>query len=179
MPHSRFLLPALALIGAGALAASAAAQTTAKPDKPDPVTGAVQQPFKDLNLMKDPIPPVLIRAAEAPYVETQPRDCAALRAELGELEQILGPDLDAAKSGDSDLISQTLRSVTNIPFRGVVRKLTGAEKRERIRQRAVFAGVARRGFLKGVVRSSCDAPPPAVASAPTTIAAEGQAPTPQ
>src|SRR5436190_5797738 len=119
---------ALALVCASALAVPATAQTTTQ-KPPNPVTGAVQQPFKDLNIVHDKIPAVLSRAAIAPYVETQPRDCAAMESELAELDQILGPDLDAARSGgDNDLIAGALRNVTDLPFRGVVRKLSGAEK---------------------------------------------------
>jgi hypothetical protein len=169
----RPLQSALALVCAGALAAPAAAQsTTEKP--PDPVTGAVQQPFKDLNIVHDKIPPVLSRAATAPYVETQPRDCAAMESELAELDDILGPDLDAAKSGGGDILSGALRNLTELPFRGVVRKLSGAEKREKVRTRAIIAGVARRGFLKGVLRSTCNAPPPVA-----VLGADGLPPAPR
>ena len=67
----RLFQSALALACVGALAAPAVAQTTTQ-KPPDPVTGAVEQPFKDLNIVRDKIPAVLSRAAVAPYVETQP-----------------------------------------------------------------------------------------------------------
>ena len=59
------------------------------------------------------------------------------------------------------MIAGALRNFTDLPFRGVVRKLSGAEKKQAsaCETRAIIAGVARRSFLKGVLRSTCDAPP--------------------
>jgi hypothetical protein len=172
-----------------ALALCACTTTRSPADKPDALTGAVQQPFKDLNIVRDQTPKVLVDAAKAPYVETQPLDCDAVHAELTQLNKELGPDFDAAEGKDNDLLAGALRSAMGLPFRGVVRKLTGAEKRDRQREHAILAGIARRGFLKGVDRKSCSAPPPLQASltsksAPKTSStpmpiADGQAAPPQ
>jgi hypothetical protein len=37
-----------------------------------------------------------------------------------------------------------------IPFRGVLREISGAAEQERLLQSAVYAGAVRRGFLKGL-----------------------------
>jgi hypothetical protein len=133
--------------------------------RPDAVTGAVQQPFKDLNLVREQTPSVLETAAKAPYVETQPLDCDAVRAELAALDKELGPDFDAAENKNDDILAGALRSAMGLPFRGVVRKITGAQKRDQKREHAILAGIARRGFLKGVDRKSCTLAPPLVAAA--------------
>lgn len=159
---------ALAMI---ASAGSALAQEAA--DKPqNPVTGAVSQPFRDLSLVRDVVPATLIRAAEAPYDLTEASDCAALTARIDELDRLLGPDVDVPadkrKDGD-DIIGSLLKGAFGLPFRGVVRRVTGAERRDRAKARAVLAGMARRSFLKGVsLERRCPGPPPAAlpASAP-------------
>ncbi len=46
-----------------------------------------------------------------------------------------------------------------IPFRGWVRKLTGAERVERRVQAAVTAGTIRRAYLKGIAQAAGCAPP--------------------
>jgi hypothetical protein len=46
-----------------------------------------------------------------------------------------------------------------IPFRGWVRKLTGAEQHDRLVQAAIAAGAVRRGYLKGLGEArGCDPP---------------------
>jgi hypothetical protein len=47
-----------------------------------------------------------------------------------------------------------------LPFRGVVRRISGAHKRDQKREHAILAAIARRGFLKGVDRKSCTIAPP-------------------
>jgi hypothetical protein len=156
-------------------------------DRPDAVTGAVQQPFKDLNLVREQTPQVLEAAAKAPYVEIQPLNCDAVRAELAALDKELGPDFDAAENKNDDILAGALRSAMGLPFRGVVRKITGAQKRDQKREHAILAGIARRGFLKGVDRKSCNAPPSTqVAATPVAepvstppLISDGQAVAPQ
>ena len=166
----------------------AACATSGSPaDRPNAVTGAVQQPFKDLNLVREQTPSVLEAAAKAPYVEIQPLDCNAVRAELAALDKELGPDFDAAENKNDDILAGALRSAMGLPFRGVVRKITGAQKRDQKREHAILAGIARRGFLKGVDRKSCTLAPPLVAAAAPPVVAlpapplipDGQATPPQ
>jgi hypothetical protein len=122
--------------------------------------GVVSQPFKDLNLIREKTPQILARVEADPYGLPQPLDCQGLAAEVAELEIVLGPDVDdktASKKDGSDLVSDALRSALGLPMRGLVRKVSGAERRDRAHARAVLAGIARRSFLKGVVRTNCPA----------------------
>jgi hypothetical protein len=117
------------------------------------VSGAVSQPFRDLSLIRKAVPEVLARAVADPYATSTPVDCDAVSREIGELDAILGPDLKAGgkdKGGDAfDMVAGALSGALDLPFRGVVRKVSGAEKRDRDAARAVLAGMVRRGFLKG------------------------------
>jgi hypothetical protein len=125
---------------------------------PSPVGGVVSQPFKDLNLIREKTPEILARVETDPYGLADPLDCVQLSAEIAELEAVLGPDVDDktnAKKDGSDLVNDALRSALGLPMRGIVRKVSGADKRARIHARAVLAGIARRSFLKGVSRTSC------------------------
>lgn len=129
------------------LNAAACASTRATPEAP--VAAAVTQPLDDLNLTGDTAAGVLLRAQAMPY--RAPADCASARRELGRLNAALGPHLPSpeAKGGPSDLAGAVIRSVAHLPFRGIVRQLTGAEKREEALRAAVIAGVQRRGYLEG------------------------------
>jgi len=53
-----------------------------------------------------------------------------------------------------------LRSTTEglVPFRGWVRKLSGAERYSKQVQAAIAAGAARRAFLKGLMAAKACAP---------------------
>lgn len=115
----------------------------------DPVGDALAQPFRDLSLIRGEAPAELLRAARAPYRET--RDCAAVQAELDQLDGHLGPDVDAARPKDdgAGFAGAVVSGAAGLPFRGVVRRLTGAHKRDEAIAAAVLGGMVRRGFLKG------------------------------
>lgn len=149
----------LAIVAVTAASLCACTTTSTPANKPDVVTGAVQQPFKDLNIVREAVPDTLTKAATAPYLETQPLDCGALRIELSDLDKALGPDFDAAQGDGGNILGGILRSAMGLPFRGVVRRVSGAQKRDQVREHAILAGIARRGFLKGIDRKSCNAPP--------------------
>jgi hypothetical protein len=53
------------------------------------------------------------------------------------------------------LVGGALRSALGLPMRGIVRWISGADRRAKVHARAVLAGIARRSFLKGVARTSC------------------------
>lgn len=98
-----------------------------------------------------------------PYVRPDPLDCPQLAREIGELDQILGPDVDLKEVPEDR--GQQMESAAGsallglIPYRGVVRWMSGAGAQERIRARAVLAAAARRGFLKGLSMAlACPAP---------------------
>ena len=118
---------------------------------------AVTQPLTDLNLRSDDIPVELLMIEDAPYSLDGLGDCATLRREIGKLDDVLGPDADAPQQ-KSGMVSKALRSGGSflggfIPFRGAVRELSGANAARRRMDRAVYTGVARRGFLKGYAQA--------------------------
>ncbi|HET9159901.1 MAG TPA: hypothetical protein VFN88_04760, partial [Caulobacteraceae bacterium] len=91
-------------------------------------------------------------------------DCQTLVGEIAELNAALGPDVDVAPTKASrnaeELVGEAVRGAVGLPFRGVVRRVTGAEAHDRQLRRAVTAAVARRGFLRGVALGrDCTAPP--------------------
>ena len=110
-------------------------------------------PLNDLNLSKDEIPAVLITAATDPYSSDGLDRCPAIQAAIADLDAALGPDMDVA-NGETDRLStgRMAKSVVAsfIPFRGILREITGAAGQERALQSAIYAGAVRRGFLKGL-----------------------------
>lgn len=132
------------------LAAHAAPQSKPKPR--DPMVTAVEQPGRDLGLVRDVLPPVLQRAVLSPYELTGVADCAGLQRELADLDVALGADVDAPGAEESragELAADLISGALSLPFRGVVRQVTGAARRDKAYRRAVAAGMVRRGFLKG------------------------------
>lgn len=128
------------------------------------VTTAATTPLSDLNLLSAAIPPVLLEARQQPYAMPPVTGCEALAAAVAELDEVLGPDVDASKDGaEPGLVERGTEAVGDaavgaiqgaaagvLPFRSWVRKLSGAEKHSKEVAAAVGAGVARRAFLKGL-----------------------------
>lgn len=107
----------------------------------------------DLGLRKEAIPPVLIESVENPYGLQGLAQCPQIVAKVEALDIALGKDIDlpqesGSRLAASDLVNFAASSV--IPFRGLIREVTGASGRQRQMQEAVLAGFARRAFLKGV-----------------------------
>jgi hypothetical protein len=124
------------------------------------IRGAFEQPFRDLSVMRENPPDVLMHAAAAPYDLPGDGGCGANLNEIAALDSVLGPDLDAANrppaqsSTDiSALVSGAIGGVLGMPYRSIVRRLSGAEGREQIVRDAIFAGMVRRAFLKGVAHA--------------------------
>lgn len=126
------------------------------------MTGVVATPFRDLNLSKEEIPPVLEQARKEPYAIPVDVSCHNLNHEIEALTIVLGADLDAKEKGEISLankgsevagkaaISALSKTVEGaIPYRGWIKKLTGAEKHAKKVDAAIKAGTARRSFLKG------------------------------
>lgn len=138
------------------LAVPAAAQNGEKQDSVgEDAIDAVTQPLSDLNLRSRDIPAILLRAENAPYDLANIDGCAALREEVALLEEVLGPDADAPEQ-ETALINRGLNLGGDVlggmvPFRGLVRRVSGARAEEKRREKAIYAGVARRSFLKGVM----------------------------
>lgn len=145
----------------------------------DTVTGtvqgawaAVQMPFEDLNLKRQEIPEKLQQIADNPYALPPQMLCEGIRKEIGELDALLGPDvctpenpIGAVSSHKGEYVEKgagmarehaigiVSSKVNVIPFRGIVRKITGAEKHAKEVDRAYQAGRLRRAFLKGLAAS--------------------------
>jgi len=102
-------------------------------------------------------PAALKAVAAAPYLVPAPPDCAAMAREIAGLDDLLGPDVDVladpkARAAIEDQAGEALGSVVRgaIPYRWVLRWMTQAGRLDRELRRAVVAGAARRGFLKGL-----------------------------
>ncbi len=160
----------LAAVALATLSLAACATTGERPSSGTRAgfEGAVTQPLTDLDLMRQLSPTVLVEAAAAPYDLTSGLDCAKAAAAVDRLSAVLGPDVDevpAKRPGaGSALLIDALKGVVALPYRGLIRKMSGAETRERVRVQAVLAGMVRRGFLKGWMRANgCPARSPSAA----------------
>jgi len=128
---------------------------------------AVATPLADVNVVRAEIPLVLQAAQKAPYATPADRSCAALTTDVHELDAALGADLDTPSTernpslierGGNEVLKSAAESV--IPFRGWVRKLSGAERYAREVAAAIAAGTVRRAYLKGLAQAAgCAAPP--------------------
>jgi hypothetical protein len=137
-----------------ALAAPALAQQGAKRGSTAAqAVDAITSPLSDLNLRGKAIPAVLLRAQTQPYDLSSVPDCEAVRSEIARLERVLGPDADTPADG-AGVVGSGLKAGGNmlsgmIPFGGLVRQFSGANARRTEWKSAVYAGVARRSYLKG------------------------------
>ncbi len=137
------------------LAAPAAAQEPQKPiteQEPDAVDVATT-PMSDLNLRKGEIPPILLAAQANPYDLDNLGRCSQIAATVGELDAVLGDDIDLPQVDERHISSGRVAQWvvgSFIPFRGLIREVSGANAQERKVQAAIEAGIARRSFLKGL-----------------------------
>ncbi len=160
-PHRQPPTITLRHLAGGCLLAALAACSTTDQSR---VTSTVATPLNDLNLVNAPIPEALAAAQRGPYALPAERDCQALASEIKALDDVLGPDLDAPPSeANRGLLERGTEATSGaaigalqrtaegvIPFRGWVRKLTGAERYSKRVAAAITAGGVRRAFLKGV-----------------------------
>ncbi|WP_421737324.1 hypothetical protein [Caulobacter sp.] len=174
----RPFLPALisaTLLAGPALSGPALAADPGTMQERDTLRDAVTAPLEDLNLKHKDIPAVLTRAVTDPYDVTGLTRCEPIAAEIGRLDAALGPDLDEAPPPDERSrgakvaqgawkagVAEVRDKTTHVlPFRGWIRKLTGAARHDKAVQAAIRSGGIRRGYLKGVgMRMNC-APPAA------------------
>lgn len=158
--------------------------------KQENVQGAASAPLRDLNVLRTKIPEVLLEAMVDPYARPAPlgrrpskqAQCAQLVALIKPLDDALGADLDTPSTDEDDLLqkgrSTALGAAASfasdaIPFRGWVRKLSGAERHDRLVVAAITAGGVRRAYLKGLGEArGCE--PPATPSHMLTQVAEAQ-----
>lgn len=132
---------------------------SSSPSTGDKARQAMSQPFADLNLFHTDIPHALLIAGQTPFSPPASLYCGVLANEIATLTTHLGPVLSAfgAKSSANssttdDAVWGAVRSASGgiIPFRGVVRWMSGAEQRDRDLARAVLAGFVRRAYLEGI-----------------------------
>jgi hypothetical protein len=137
--------------------------------KRESVEGAATAPLRDLNVVRTKIPDILLATLADPYARP-PRGwkCPQLANLIRPLDQALGPDLDLVPAGDENLMDRSRSTALGvaadlasgaIPFRGWVRKLSGAESHDKLVQSAIIAGNLRRGYLKGLGEARGCMPP--------------------
>lgn len=164
--RTRYGMAALALcLGVGA-SSEALAGKQAKPPQTsseansENLGSAVVAPLRDINVVRSQIPDLLKTAMADPYAPPA-AGCAPLKAEIDNLDAVLGDDYDDPKDdgkGDAEsgglsrpVMGVVARTITDvIPMRGWVRRLTGAERHDQMVRDAIKAGFVRRGYLKGL-----------------------------
>ena len=120
----------------------------------------VERPLRDLNIIKPKPQPVLEAVMASPYSMTGLRTCRQYRAEIAKLTEVLGPDVDSAVATDPDrkespaefaLGAGEAVAVSLIPGGGLIRKISGADKRQKYAAAGVYAGSVRRAYVKGLM----------------------------
>lgn len=132
---------------------------------------AVESPFVDTNLKQQEIPPKLLQVAQNPYALPALLTCEGIRTELRELDILLGADegdvVTKSSVNDTSRRGEYLNEGTNIasdqavglvrshvgilPFRSMVRKISGADRHAKLMAKAYQAGKLRRAYLKGLI----------------------------
>jgi hypothetical protein len=114
------------------------------------------QPAKDVGVAKTTIPPALIAASDNPYSLKGIKTCRDISAAFHALTDVIGPDFRAGEVKKENRAGKLAEAggqtvvISLIPFRGLVREVTGAAPAQRRLNRAFDAGYARRGFLRGI-----------------------------
>ena len=160
----RSLITAIALTSIFMIAGCSSTKDAQKHSS-DAATRIVTQPFKDLNMIKSDIPPALAQITD-PYATPEVVDCHWLNYQLSELDKVLGPDpirkaRDERSIGEkgSDLAVEATNDAINsaatgiLPARGIIRKLSGADKADKEHRNAIERGKVRRGYLTGIAEA--------------------------
>ena len=139
------------------VSASALAQDIDTEQAMDDAKDIAETPLEDIGLAKDDIPPELIETVKNPYSKTGTANCSAIIGQVEKLNAVLGDDIDVIKekAGKDVDTTKAAKSLVGsiIPFRGIVREISGAADNKRKSQAAVVAGMVRRGYLKGLGQS--------------------------
>ncbi|MDP3908024.1 hypothetical protein [Novosphingobium sp.] len=148
------LLLSLILMGTTAPLLASQEQEADKPVTNRDVSAGdvVRTPISDLNLRKGDIPDLLIAAQADPYGVADLRKCPQLSAAVADLDAVLGDDIDLPTDGKPKISAGRVAQAavgSFIPFRGLIREISGANEQDRRLLLAVQAGFARRAFLKG------------------------------
>lgn len=172
MRHATVLVICVAAVGLSGCVTdpdngSPKVQTTAEANRSG-VKGVAESPLRDLNVLRTKIPDVLLQAMADPYARPGAGRCVDLVERLRPLDDALGDDLDAPSQKEEGMMDKgktTVLTVASgaasdvIPFRGWIRKLTGAERHDRYVQAAITAGAVRRAYLKGLGEAKGCNPP--------------------
>ena len=112
-------------------------------------------PLKDLGIVR-PEAPKALSDITYPYDPARLENgCAQIAYEITALDSMLGKEFYARQSGIADQAGQAVVGAAAgaasgfIPFRGIVRTVTGANKAQADVERAIEMGVLRRAFLRG------------------------------
>jgi len=144
---------------------------------------AAAAPLTDLNINRKEIPE-LLKEIKNPYVIESELSCDDIALEVEALTGVLGRDFDVpppdkdslnerAADGASTAFLDAVASGASglIPYRGIVRTLTGAERHRRKVLKAYERGSHRRTFLKGIgLAMECPVP-----ASPTPVEEEQEA----
>jgi hypothetical protein len=120
--------------------------------EPD-VFDVARTPMTDLNLNRTEIPALLAEAQQRPYSLQGLDTCEPLIRAVAEFDAVLGPDLDLPQAERARLSGGRIAQWAVgrfIPFRGLIREISGANRQQREVEAAIQAGLMRRAFLKGV-----------------------------
>jgi len=115
-------------------------------------------PVNDVGLDDIEIPEYLARMND-PYA-TSPQNCPAIKTEVSRLNKLLGEDIDVpedeAERREQNALNATSSTIGSvlIPFRGVVRAVSGAASNERDAREAYQRGLVRRAYLKGIAQQT-------------------------
>ena len=138
------------LVGIALFAAPATAQVMPEPDAAE----VARTPLRDLNIAVRDIPEVLLMAARDPYATAGLDQCDAIITDVAALDSLLGADYDIADADGNERLSEGRIGQSLVgslmPFRGIVREVTGAASNDRDERAAYTAGMVRRAFLKGL-----------------------------
>ncbi len=133
-------LLAAACLGAAAMAGTPAAAQQVK-----------EGSQSGLGITGAEVPPLLKDIKADPYKAPGAPICATVPLEIQQITDLIGPDIDAQNDKETSLVSKGADLARGmVPYRGVVRFVTGANKKDQELHDAVVAGYARRGFLRGI-----------------------------
>lgn len=175
-PFARqFLILGIVTLSLSACSTSKHTAESGITDAFDAATGNLE----DLNIKRREIPKLLEKLAANPYQPPPKYTCKSIKSELAELEPLIGPDIQPREvqvaSSDGfipdleniempaqaevensahDAVMGLIRSQTDfLPFRSIIRRLSGADRHEKNLQEAYQAGKLRRAYLKGLAES--------------------------
>jgi hypothetical protein len=146
--HRRFAIMAIVAVMAMGAPTIVAAQGT------EPSTRSiVSQPARDVGIEKTQIPPLLVEVSKNPYSTAGAGSCPQIASSIAALTRVIGPDFSTSPAVNKQNMAKLGGSVvvnSLIPFRGIVREVSGASAADRRKNAAIDAGIARRGFLRGL-----------------------------